>query len=140
MSGQSVTQLVSQLLQAKAEVREQLEELLGAQFQLADENDHWSFYKFELPEGPFAAGEYRVNRAGDRVLLSLTPRDPASLAESDIELSKWGEVRNIDISPRIPPEGTDTLVYEVNGVQLRFQFTHRSRTLRTLSLTWEPQI
>lgn len=138
MSGQAVNELVTELVRTPPGKPGQLEAALAARFQLTEENERWSFYQIEFPEGPFVRGDYRVSRVGERALLSLTPRDPKSLRESELDLTPWGEVQNIDVNPRIPPEGTDTLVFEVEGVRIGFQFTHHSRRLRTLSVRWGP--
>lgn len=137
MSERPLNELVRQLAQTVVADLEQLEAVLGAKFQPTDRNEHWTFYEIELREGPFVKADYRVSRAGDRALLSLTPRDPVLLTEASLDLAPWGEVKNINVNPRIPPEGTDTLVFETNGVQLAFQFTHHTRNLRTLTLRWE---
>lgn len=139
MSEQAVNDIVSELARTKPQDPAQLEAVLGAKLQPSDQNEHWSFYEIELREGPFARGDYRINNAGDRALLSLTPRDPQLLTETGLDLTPWGELKNININPRIPPEGTDTFIFEIEGVQLAFQFTHHTRNLRTLSLRWESE-
>ena len=77
-----------------------------------------------------------LNLAGDRALLSLSPRDNAPLAETDFDLRQWGPATNVDINPQIPPEGTDGYTYAVNGTRLSYQFTHVSRHLRTTTVEW----
>lgn len=138
MSGQAVREMVSALVGIEFGEPEQLAATLGGSLELTDENEHWSFYAVDLPVGPFVRGDYRVSRAGDRALLSLTPRSGEALSESQLDFTAWGELQNIDVNPRIPPEGTDTLIFETEGVQLRLQFTHQSRQLRTLSMRWGP--
>jgi hypothetical protein len=137
VSEPAVNEIVSELARTQANDRTQLEQVLGAEFESSGQNDHWSFYSFELPEGPFAAGSYRLDRAGTRALLSLEPREPQELTEAALDLSPWGEVVDINVNPRIPPEGTDTLVFEVDAVRLAFQFTHHTRELRTLIVRWD---
>lgn len=138
MSGQAVNDLARELVRIPPAERQQLEAALGTEFRPSEEDEAWSSYEFDLPEGPFAQGAYRVGRAGDRARLSLVPRDPGSLLESALDLTAWGEVQNIGINPRIPPEGTDTLSFEVDSVRLGFEFTHHTRQLRTLAVRWGP--
>ncbi len=136
MSEQAVNRIVGQLARIGALEVARFEELLATVFKRTIENPYWTGYEFELPNGPFARGEFRLDKAGDKALLSLWPRDELALAESDLDLSQWGEVRGIDVNPRIPPEGTDAYIYDVLGVQVSFQLTHHSRRLRSVALEW----
>ena len=135
MSGQTVNELVSQAVHTAPDIA-QLQGLLATTFNRTDENPYWTFYVFELKEGPFAGGEFRQSKEGGKALLSLMARGDSPVMESDLDLSPWGEVRNINASPRIQPEGADAYVYEVEGVQTSFQFTHNSRRLRSIALEW----
>ena len=135
MSDQTINELVSQAIRAAPDVA-QLQGLLATTFKKADENPYWTFYTFELKDGAFAGGEFRQSKEGGKALLSLMAREDAPVAESDLDLKPWGEVRNINASPRIQPEGADAYVYSVDGVQVSFQFTHTSRRLRSVALEW----
>ena len=136
MSGQQVDELVKTVISAGTPTVAGLEKLLGATLKPTQENPYWKFYAFELTGGPFQGGELRLNLAGDRALLSLSPRDSAPLAETDFDLRQWGPATNVDINPQIPPEGTDGYTYAVNGTRLSYQFTHVSRHLRTTTVEW----
>lgn len=136
MSGQQVDELVKTVISAGTPTVAGLEKLLGATLKPTQENPYWKFYAFELTGGPFQGGELRLNLAGDRALLSLSPRDNAPLAETDFDLRQWGPATNVDINPQIPPEGTDGYTYAVNGTRLSYQFTHVSRHLRTTTVEW----
>ncbi len=129
MSGESINQLVNQVVRG-GPGSGRLQELLATQFRQTNENPYWTFYEFELKNGPFEGGEFRQSRAEGRALLSLMAREEPALTENDLDLSQWGEVRNINISPGIQPEGADACVYIIEGVQVSFQFTHTSRRLR----------
>jgi hypothetical protein len=137
MSGQTVNPLVNEIVRAGLDPA-QLQKLLATTFEKSDENPYWTFHTFELKDGPFAGGEFRQGKEGGQGLLSLMARETAPVTESDLDLSPWGEVRNISLSPRIPPEGADAYVYDVEGVKLSFQFTHASRRLRSVALEWAP--
>jgi hypothetical protein len=136
MSGQQVDELVKTVIGAGMPTVAGLEKLLRIKLKPTQDNPFWKFYTFELADGPCQGGELRVSVAGDRALLSLTPRDNAPLAEADFDLRQWGPATNIDINPQIPPEGTDGYTYAVNGTRLSFQFTHVTRRLRTATVEW----
>ena len=136
MSGQQVDELVKTVIGAGTPSVAGLEQQLGTTLKPTQENPHWKFYAFELAGGPFQGGEFRLSLAGDRALLSLSPRDSAPLTEAGFDLRQWGSATNVDINPQIPPEGTDAYTYAVNGTRLSFQFTHRSRRLRTVTVEW----
>jgi hypothetical protein len=136
MSAEAVNQLVGDLARLDPPAVAPVEALLGARLQQTDENPFWTFYQFELPGGPFARGELRLSKAGPHALLGLWPRDDVALTEADLDLGRWGAVLNIDINPRIPPEGTDAYIYPANGARVAFQLTHTSRRLRSVALEW----
>jgi hypothetical protein len=136
MSSQTVDQLLKQLASGATPTVAGLQQTLGASLKATQENPYWKFYQFELPGGPFKGGEFRLSAAGDRALLSLLPRDEPGLVETDFDLRQWGAARNLDINPQIPPEGTETYIYDVQGTRLSFQFTHVSRRLRSVTLEW----
>ena len=136
MSGQQVDELVKTVIGAGTPSAAALEKLLGAKLTPTQEHPHWKFYTFALNSGPFLGGELRVSLAGDRALLTLTPRPDAPLSEGDFDLRQWGPATNVDINPQIPPEGTDGYTYAVNGTRLSFQFTHVTRRLRTTTVEW----
>jgi hypothetical protein len=135
MSDNTVNQLVSDVVRAGLDPAG-LQSLLSTTFVKSDENPHWTFYTFELKDGPFEGGEFRQNKAGGRALLSLTARAAAPVAERELDLRRWGPVRSINLNPRIKPEGADAYIYNVDGVKVSFQFTHLSRRLRGLALEW----
>jgi hypothetical protein len=135
MSGNRINQLVSEVVRAGLDPAG-LQSLLSATFVKSDENPHWTFYTFELNEGPFAGGEFRQNKAGGRALLSLVAREASPVAERDLDLRRWGPVRSVDLNPRIKPEGADAYIYDIDAVKVSFQFTHTSRRLRGLALEW----
>lgn len=135
MSAETLTRILKDLTQARPNELHRVESVLAAAFQQTKTNPHWTFYQCAIPTGPFASGEFRLNKAGDQALLSLEPRE--AVQEADLDLDQWGEVVNIDVNPRIPPEGTDAYTYNVQGVQVSFQLLHHSRRLRTVALAWE---
>ena len=136
MDGKTLNKLVEQLAKVEDLTPKRFAEALSTQVEETDQNKHWTFYEFTLGSGPFERGELRLAKTGDAALLSLWPAENAALAEQDLDLDHWGELINIDINPRIPPEGTDALIYDVHGIQVSFQFLHNSRRLRSVALEW----
>ncbi|HLC02164.1 MAG TPA: hypothetical protein VJK02_03945 [Anaerolineales bacterium] len=138
MKTQTVNQLVDRLVRVEPLAAESFAALLGVSLQLAEQSPFWKSYTFELPKGPFAAGELRVNAAGDGALLILEPRDPPGLGQADIDRQALGPRLGMRPDPRIPPEGIETEYFQKGGVQVATQWTHTSRRLRSLVLKWEP--
>lgn len=136
MTAPTINEIVGRLARIGALEVAGFEKLLATTFKQGESNPYWSFYEFELQGGPFARGEFRLSKEGNKALLSLWPRDELALSEKGIDLGSWGQVRNIDVNPRIPPEGTDAYIYEAQGVRVSFQFTHNSRRLRSVALEW----
>ena len=136
MSGQAVNRIVSQFAHISAFELPQFEAAVGATFKQTEENPYWTFYEFELSDGPFARGDFRLSKAGGQALLSLWAREEPALVEADLDLRPWGEVRNIDVNPRIQPEGTYAYIYDVSGLKVSFQFTYNSKRLRSVALEW----
>jgi hypothetical protein len=136
MSAQEVNPLVDALVHGGTPSNARLEEILDTTLAPSQDNPKWQMYSFKLKNGAFQGGEFRRSKEGDRALLVLSPRDEPTLTQHDLDLKPWGSVRNIDINPRIPPEGTDAYVYDVDGARLSFQFTHNSRKLRNVAMEW----
>jgi hypothetical protein len=138
MSTPSVNPLVARLAQPGPLSVERFAAVLGAALQPAESNPAWSFYTFQLPQGPFAGGELRLNQSATGALLSLEPREPPGLGAADVDVSAWGPRLSVMPNPRIPPEGADTEVFALNGVRLSAQWWHTSGRLRRLVLEWAP--
>ncbi len=114
-------------------------EALNASFALGTEGPYWDGFRAQLAEGPLSEAEFRVSKIGEGALLSLWAKDEPGVHEIDLNLSRWGELHNIEINPGIPPEGTDSYIYRMEGVQVSFQFTHQTRKLRSIAIEWGPQ-
>jgi hypothetical protein len=138
MSAETVNQVVDRLAQAAPLTTDRFTALLGAPLKPGEMNPFWNTYTFELAGGPFARGELRLNAAGNGALLILEPRDPPGLGEGDLHSAALGQSMGVRPNPHIPPEGVDTELFQKPGVQVAAQWTHTSRRLRSLVLTWEP--
>jgi hypothetical protein len=141
MAAQTVNDLVARLTQPGPLEAARFETLLGANLTAAPDNPAWSFYTFELPGGPFAGGELRLNKNKPAALLILTPREPNSLTQAQLDTAAWGPRVSFRPNPHIPPEGADTYTYQVDGVNVSAQWHSASRRLRHLVLVWrEPSL
>ena len=138
MSTETVNQLVDRLVRAAPLTTDRFAALLDAPLKSGETNPFWSTFTFELAQRSFAGGELRLNAAGDGALLILKPRDPPGLGEGDLDSAALGQSLGVRPNPHIPPEGVDTNLFQKNGVQVAAQWTHTSRRLRSLVLTWEP--
>ena len=136
MSAQIVNEIVGQLAGTQPLQVTSFEALLATSFKPATENPYWNFYEFALPAGVFADGEFRLHKTEPKALLSLTTREESGITQSDLDLSRWGEIRHLNVNPRIRPEGIDSYIYKFNGVQITFQFTHQSHRLYIVVLEW----
>jgi hypothetical protein len=136
MSGDPVTQLVKKLAGAKLPEPASLATQLATTLNKTSENAYWTVYGFKLAEGPFGRGDLRLSQDGTKALLNLETRAAPSISERDLSLGQWGEVRGIVPNPRIPPEGADTYIYEVESVRVSLQFAHQSRLLNIVTLEW----
>ena len=136
MTATSVNEIISLLTDITRLEAGEFASRLGAPLEQTDENPYWVFYDFK-PAEPFATGELRLGKPADRALLVLSLPEDSELKRADLDLSPWGQPRGLDPNPRIPPEGADAYLYEVNGVQVSFQFTHTSRRLRLVALEWK---
>jgi len=137
MSAQAVNETIDKLIGAAVPEKDGLETSLVTSLKQTKENPYWTFYDFELNDGDWAGGEFRRGKSEPKALLILRVKD-GTVLEADLNLRQRGLVKNMDINPRIPPEGTDTLIYDLNGVQVSYQFTHTSRKLRVVVLEWTP--
>lgn len=57
--------------------------------------------------------------------------------QASVDLHPYGPVTNIDVNPRIPPEGTQSYCYRYHNLDVAFEFTAQTRRLRSLSFVRE---
>jgi hypothetical protein len=138
MSDTAVNALIDRLVKVEALEVGKFAELLGADIQQDDANPFWTFYTFQLADGPFGEGELRLNVAGDGALLVLDSREHPGLGEDDLNREALGPLQAVEPNPHIPPEGLDTESFEMNGVKVSVQWTHTTRKLTSVILEWTP--
>lgn len=136
MTRQSINKVVDGLVGTDSLEVAHIEEALQAKLRETNKNDYWAFYEFKLSKGPFSHGEFRRSHDGTKALLSLRTEPAKAPTEKDLDLTRWGPIRGIDVNPRIRPEGTDAYIFDVEGVRVSFQLTHSSRQLRSVALEW----
>lgn len=110
---------------------------LGSPLQLVEEYPSFIQYRAVLQDGPFREAEVRIHIDEARGLVSLLPREDAVIHEDDIDLGVLGDMVEMDVNPRIPPEGTVVYSYRPGPAAVHFQFTASSKTLYSVSVVWE---
>ena len=136
MSGEKVNEVVKQVLQIEELDVETFTELLGTELEEVEKNPEWTFFDFKVDLDPFTHGEVHISVDPNRAHISLWPGEESAVVEDDLDLDQWGEVEHLGINPRIPPEGTVSFLYLVNGARVIFQIMYESRRLRCLVIEW----
>ncbi len=108
---------------------------LGTPLLRAETSGPMEYFHGDLEDGPFVRAELRVNRATGLALLVVTPREGAAIREADLTLHTYGPSR-VESTPDLLPERTTTLLFDVRGVQVRFQLTSEGRVLKVVSFSW----
>ena len=112
--------------------------VLRAEVPITDTTSATEFHDFEIAQGPFSTGDFRRNLiTKGKGLLVLEPREEEPIHETSLDLESLGEPASRHDNMHIPPEGTETFVYDINGVEVKFQFHDKSRTLRSLAFEWQ---
>lgn len=110
---------------------------LGVPLEFADERRYFIVYKAKLPDGPFEDVEIRINKEDPTGVVILQPRAGQELTQKDLDPTPFGEVHDVKIEPRVPPEGEITHVFRVGKPFLNVAFTADSGKLTWVSLDWE---
>ncbi|MEM9189078.1 MAG: hypothetical protein AAGF12_07870 [Myxococcota bacterium] len=111
-------------------------DVLRASFELESGTRYFDIFAAAPVAGPFERAELRRQKAGANRLLILTPLAELPVLREDLDLSPFGELRSLDINPRIPPSGTKTEVYALGGAKVSFQFHAASEALRLAVVEW----
>jgi hypothetical protein len=138
MNSMPVNQVVDHLTEAGPLTPERFSQKLGVALASGEVNPYWNFFTFELPAGPFARGELRLNTDGNAALLSLVPRDPPGLTVANVDRAALGPRTGMRPNPSIPPEGIETEYFQRGNVEVATQWWRTSRKLRSLVLKWAP--
>jgi hypothetical protein len=113
--------------------------VLGVPLQFEKERPSFVVYRASLPDGPFESAEIRINKEDPTGIVVLTPRAGQEPAQEDMDPSAYGDLQNVDVQPRVPPEGAVTHVYKLGKPTLNMSFTASSRVLRSVSLVWDTE-
>ena len=140
MNGQTINQIVEQLIHIDALEVSNIEDALDRKLIETEQNPVSTFYEFNLENSSLDHGEVRLAQSGEWAIIILQPPDDAEILEDDLDLAPWGEIAYLNISPDVPPEGMIAYTYESNGVLITFQFYEGSRKLSTVVVEWsEPE-
>lgn len=107
--------------------------VLNVALRKVSENPYWEFYQCG-PHGPFSEVQFKLSRQGLAWLLAWTYEPSQAPREQDLDFTAYGLLQNLDLNPRIPPEGTEIRQYCYMGLKLFLEFTARSRRLRGAAL------
>lgn len=136
-SGESyIVGLVRTLAQPEPPTIDALSLALGVMPEPRSENRFWRFYEAAPLAAPLWRADIRLTKAGDRALVVLEAQPGIALDPTSSDLSALGPVIDVAPNPDIPPEGTIAYGFRVDSVQVRVQITARSKTLRSVSLSW----
>lgn len=138
MNSQTINLLVQTIVSNNSLTRAGFEQALATPLTQTGTNPYWTFFNFEPPQ-PWAKGDLRLSTSGHKALLVLYLADNAELNLADLDLQPYGNIMDLRPNPRIPPEGEDAYVYQLNGVQVSIQFTHTTHRLRLIALEWKGQ-
>lgn len=97
------------------------------------ETPHTEIYRGE-PSGVFKEVTLKLARNRPAWLVAWDYAPAQMPHETDLDLSRYGRLVNIDIDPDIPPEGTKSLVYHYMDFKLFIGFTAKSGRLRSAAL------
>jgi hypothetical protein len=115
---------------------EMVGEALGTQLDAKPGVGHMVYYEAALPLRYFESADLRINTKTKLGILVLRARASAPLREDQIDFTRYGKPKNVNVSPDIPPEGATASTYAVSNAEVTFQFTTKSRVLRVLSFSW----
>lgn len=107
--------------------------VLGVTFRKDRENPHWEFYESDRT-GPFEEVLLNLAKPGPGWHVFVHYLEPWAPCENELDLDRYGIVKDIELNPRIPPEGTRTISYDYQGVYISFQFTTITKRLRAISI------
>jgi hypothetical protein len=108
---------------------------LGVPLAFECEETYFIVYRATLVEGPFSDALVRINKEDATGVVTLWPRAP--MYREEIDPAPFGMLEDVEIAPRVPPEGEITFVYRLGKPHLRVSFMARSNALTRISLDWE---
>lgn len=117
--------------------RAAIERWLGVQLVLERDAGAYMYYRAPLHRGPLASADVRLLTNRSKAIVVLDAAPDTQVTEPDLGLmAAYGEPRNIDIAPPIPPEGAIAYVYRLGSENVSFSFTYKTRRLRHISFVW----
>jgi hypothetical protein len=110
-------------------------DVLGVPLLKAETSPYWDAYEGG-PAGSFFNVCLKIGRA-DATWLLFLQYEPSRAPQRDaLDLRPYGPVVDVEVNPRIPPEGTQSFKYEYRGVSVFFEFTAVTQRLRSISLEY----
>jgi hypothetical protein len=130
-------QVIKTVAQAPEFTKKEIEKLLGVKLvHSPDALPQFNYYEGDLPGGPFGRVEVREpNPSQDKTwLVDLTVREGVELPLAEFEKDAIGPNAEMDVEPRVPPEGLVTYSVKDSAQSIHFGFRARSRTLQQVAL------
>jgi hypothetical protein len=109
---------------------------LGVPLLKGDTSPYWDAYEGG-PAGAFLNVCLKIGRADGTWLLFLQYEPSRAPQRDALDLRPYGPVVDVEVNPRIPPEGTQSFKFEYRGVSVFFEFTAVTQRLRSISLEHE---
>jgi hypothetical protein len=106
---------------------------LGIRLLKERENPYWEFYEAGAGSG-FERVYFNLSKQGPNWLLAWDYPLSHQPLESELDLSRYGAVKNIEVNPRIPPEGTLTHEFLYAALKVKVVFSAAKHRLRGAGL------
>ncbi|MGC4070560.1 MAG: hypothetical protein QM784_39010 [Polyangiaceae bacterium] len=106
---------------------------LGVQLTKERENPYWVFYEAAAND-QFERLNFNLSRDGIRWLLAWDYRSDVAPYEHDVDLKRFGVVKDIQMNPGIMPEGTVTYEFQRANIKVLVEILATSRRLKGAAL------
>lgn len=126
-------QAIDQLISLRKPTPNDVAAALGVPLLKGETSPYWDAYEGG-PAGVFCRVSLKVGRRDDSWLLFLQYETSRAPQRGALNFTQYGAVVDVEVNPRIAPEGTQSFKYEHHGVSIFFEFTMVTQRLRSISL------
>jgi len=134
-------QIIKTISQAPEFTKTRIEKLLGVKLvHSPDALPQLNYYEGPIPDGPFSRVEVREpNQNQDQTwLIDLTVRDGIEVPLAEFEKDPIGPTAEMDVEPRVPPEGLVTYSVKDPVLSTHYGFRARRETLQQVTFHRPP--
>src|SRR5512145_491080 len=132
--GRGVGARIDQIVSLREITPTEVGRVLGVDLVETQQNPYWVFHE-SRPGADFERVSLKVERHGPAWTLAWDYVAARAPTEAEVDFARYGEVVDVRINPDIPPEGTQTLVFDYQGLVLSIELSARTRRLRGVGLT-----